>query len=284
MSSELGASLAVCTKGHEGGRTATELTSREEADRYQNLFEELPLGVIFQDGQGSITSANSVAERILGLSLDQMKGCTNVDPRWRAIHEDGSDFPGAEHPAMVALRTGEVQRGDLGVFNPELERTIWISVHAVPQFDPSRKEVVGVFTTFEDVTERRLAVAALAANEELFRVAFENASIGKALMAPDGHPVRVNQTLCQMLGRSEQELLTMNWREFTHPDDLDATAKAIELAARTPGVGGRLEKRYLHKDGSIVWADVTTRAVTEPRGAIRLFVTSIIGITDRKIA
>jgi PAS domain S-box-containing protein len=61
----------------------------------------------------------------------------------------------------------------------------------------------------------------------------------------------VNQTVCEMLGRSAQELLTMSWRQFTHPEDVDATAQAIERAARTPGLGGRLEKRYLRKDGSI---------------------------------
>jgi PAS domain S-box-containing protein len=132
--------------------------------------------------------------------------------------------------------------------------------------------------------ERRLAETALAASEELFRVAFDFASIGKALMAPDGHPLRVNQALCEMLGYSEQELLAANWRDLTHPDDLEATALAIARAVENPGDGGRLEKRYIRKDGAELWADVTTRAVCGPKGAARFFVTSLVDMTRRKRA
>ena len=60
-------------------------------------------GVVYQAQGGSIIAANPSAERILGLTVDQMKGRTSIDPRWKSIHEDGSDYPGETHPAMVAL-------------------------------------------------------------------------------------------------------------------------------------------------------------------------------------
>ena len=68
------------------------------------------LGVVYQDNNGLIISANPAAEEILGLSFDQMQGRTSTDPRWKSIHEDGSNFPGESHPAMVALKTGENSR------------------------------------------------------------------------------------------------------------------------------------------------------------------------------
>ncbi len=71
-----------------------------------SLFDSLPFGIVYQNLQGQIISANPAAEKILGLSLDQMRGVTSIDPRWQSIHEDGSAFPGSEHPAMVTLRTG----------------------------------------------------------------------------------------------------------------------------------------------------------------------------------
>ena len=65
---------------------------------------------------GEIVRANRAAESILGLTIDQLQGRRSVDPRWQAIHPDGSPFPGETHPAMVTLRTGEPQRGDVVVF------------------------------------------------------------------------------------------------------------------------------------------------------------------------
>ena len=79
----------------------------------------MTLGVVFQDKDGRIISANHAAGKILGLSEDQMLGRTSMDPRRHAIHEDGSEFHGDTHPAMVALRSGKkVENVVMGVFHP----------------------------------------------------------------------------------------------------------------------------------------------------------------------
>ena len=108
------------------------MTVDEGGSDYRTLFETMTQGVVFQDADGHITDANPAAQRILGLSLDQMQGRTSRDPRWKAVREDGSDFPGDEHPAMVALQTGEPASGVMGVFNPDDDAYRWISVDAVP--------------------------------------------------------------------------------------------------------------------------------------------------------
>ncbi|MCC7279434.1 MAG: PAS domain S-box protein [Chromatiaceae bacterium] len=95
------------------------------------LIDSLPLGIVFQDLKGQIRAANPAAEAILGLTLDQMRGVTSVDPRWHAVREDGTPFPGEEHPAMVALQTGEaVDSVVMGVANPQRDTLAWISVSA----------------------------------------------------------------------------------------------------------------------------------------------------------
>ena len=81
---------------------------RESEVRYRTLFETMVFGVVYQDINGQIISANRAAEEILGLSIDQMQGRTSTDPRWKSIHEDGSEFLGETHPAMVALKTGKI--------------------------------------------------------------------------------------------------------------------------------------------------------------------------------
>ena len=67
-------------------------------------------GVVMHAASGAIVACNPAAERILGLTRDQMTGRTSIDPRWRAVHEDGSPYPGETHPAMLTLRTGEPVR------------------------------------------------------------------------------------------------------------------------------------------------------------------------------
>jgi len=124
--------------------------------KYRNLYESMIQGVVYQDTEGEILSANPAAERILGLTLAQMQGRSSTDPRWHSIKEDGSDFPGEEHPAMLALRFGkEVLNVVMGVFKPSLEDITWINIHAIPQFREGEKKPYQVFTTFEDITEKK---------------------------------------------------------------------------------------------------------------------------------
>ncbi|MGD9971536.1 MAG: chemotaxis protein CheB [Desulfatirhabdiaceae bacterium] len=134
---------------------------RMEADlqaseaKYRTLFETMAQGVVYQNADGKIISANPSAERILGLSLDQMQGRTSMDPRWKAIRENGEPLSGDEHPSMVALRTGNPVLGFvMGIFSPELDQTRWIMVNATPEFRRGEEKPFQVYTTFEDITDR----------------------------------------------------------------------------------------------------------------------------------
>jgi PAS domain S-box-containing protein len=141
-------------------RDITDKKKAEEAlqaseEKHRTLFETMTQGVVYQNVDGNIISANSAAENILGLTIDQMVGRTSMDPRWKSIHEDGSDFPGDTHPSMVALKTGkEVRNAVMGVFHPDKEKHVWININAVPQFRPGEDKPSQVYTTFEDITHR----------------------------------------------------------------------------------------------------------------------------------
>ncbi len=129
---------------------------RENRDReYRNLFETMAQGVVYQDREGRIISANPAAERILGLTGDQLRNVTSMDPRWRAVDEKGVILPGEQHPAMVAIRTGEPVFGFvMGVQSPKFDTPRWILVNAMPQFQQGEVVPYQVHTTFEDITER----------------------------------------------------------------------------------------------------------------------------------
>lgn len=142
----------------------TDITIRKNAEtaliesesENRRLFETMAQGVVYQDKNGAIFKANPAAERMLGLSFEQMIGYKSTDPRWHAIHENGDVFPGEYHPAMVALNTGvPVKDVVMGVFIPEKDIYTWILVNAEPEFKENEDKPYQVFTTFTDITEQK---------------------------------------------------------------------------------------------------------------------------------
>lgn len=106
-------------------RKQIESTLSQSEEKYRTLYSTMTQGVVYQNTKGQIISANPAAERILGLTQDQMQGRTSMDPVWKTVKEDGSDFPGEDHPLRVALRTGkEVRNVVHGIYNPTKDSTI----------------------------------------------------------------------------------------------------------------------------------------------------------------
>jgi PAS domain S-box-containing protein len=143
---ELGSSIGIAL-----ARQRTTEALRDSEKRFRELFLTTSWGVVYQNADGFITQANPAAERMLGLSLAQMQGRTSTHPDWQSVRPDGSPFPGDEHPSMVALRTGKVQKNVvMGVYNPHRKAYNWINVNAVPQFRPGEAKPYEVYTTFEE--------------------------------------------------------------------------------------------------------------------------------------
>jgi PAS domain S-box-containing protein len=140
-------------------RNVTLERQREEALRIQEahlraLFDSLVAGVVVQNKQGKITRCNPSAERILGLTWDQLQGRTSIDPRWRTVRQDGEPFPGDEHPAMISLRTGKPVRDMvMGIYQPSGEFR-WILINAQPFQAGDGPDADAVVTTFHDITDR----------------------------------------------------------------------------------------------------------------------------------
>ncbi|MBD2465468.1 GAF domain-containing protein [Oscillatoria sp. FACHB-1407] len=130
---------------------------QESEERYRSVVSVMAEGIVLQQADGQITACNTSAERILGLTQDQMMGRTSIDPRWQAIHEDGSPFPGETHPAMVTLRTGEPQSNVImGVHKPNGSLT-WISINSQPLICPDQSLSYAVVTSFVDITVQKQA-------------------------------------------------------------------------------------------------------------------------------
>lgn len=145
------------------------------------LIDSLPLGIVFQNLQGEIEKANPAAESILGLSLAQMRGVQSIDPRWQAIHEDETPFPGDSHPAMVALKTQKpVHNVIMGIENPMQNERTWISVSAFPARHENGN-IAGVYAIFKDITAKVHAQQSEKEADELLRSSIEAMTEGMAI-------------------------------------------------------------------------------------------------------
>src|ERR1700730_4500647 len=128
------------------------------------------------------------------------------------------------------------------------------------------------------------ADARLVESEERFRGAFEFAAIGMALVAPDGRWLRVNPSLCRIVGYSPEELLATTFQAITHPADLDADIEYVQRMLEGSIPHYQMEKRYLRKDGHLVWILLSVSLVRDGGGQPLYFVSQIQDISARKEA
>jgi diguanylate cyclase (GGDEF)-like protein/PAS domain S-box-containing protein len=134
------------------------------------------------------------------------------------------------------------------------------------------------------LARQRRAASSLAAKDAQLRATVDQVAVGIARTAPDGRFLEVNQTLCRMLGYEEEELLARGFPDITHPEDV---TKSVQLRERlyAGDVGsGTLEKRYLRRDGSVMWAEAALTVVRGARGGTAYVVAVIQDVTARKRA
>ncbi len=118
--------------------------------------------------------------------------------------------------------------------------------------------------------------------DSLFQNAFEFAAIGMALVSTEGKWLRVNRAICEITGYSEAELLKRTFQEITHPDDLDLDLENVRKMLASEIKTYQMEKRYYHKDGSIVWVLLSVSLVRTESGEPLFFISQIQDVTRQK--
>jgi PAS domain S-box-containing protein len=255
-------------------RKAAETAARGSEERFSKAFNLSPLRMgIVRNRDGGVVAFNEVWLREMGFTREETIGRSIFDltawigdegPRIRQIVEDGTPIRNWEAQARTKL--GE-KRSTLVSAEPiELSGEpcmLWVS---------------------NDITERKRSEEALRQSEELFRISFENATVGLCLVGTDGRFLSVNPKLCEMLGYTIREFDEMTFNDITY--EADKRIGAVFFAQAIDGIvtSTHIEKRYLHKNGRIIWAFVSSAFVRAPGENRRFFITYIQDITERKEA
>jgi PAS domain S-box-containing protein len=259
--------------------SAFDLAHFWDADKLAALFAGLPVGVVVHGLDGRIVSANRSALEIIGLSLDEITGKTSTDPDWQTIREDGSPYPGAEHPVAICLAGGApVRNAVMGVKRRTNGDLRWLRIHANPlQVDG---EMVGAYACFRDITQRKQL-------QEQLDMALLGANLGTYDADLQTGGVNVNARYLDILGYApgELEMSVAEWMTRVHPEDFPRIKTTYDHVLASPIRYVNNEYRLRHKNGGWVWLLDSGRVlkVDEHGEAVRIAGTQM-DITARKQA
>ncbi len=257
-------------------RKRAEQTLRESEERFRNMAEHAPVMIWISDSNGACTYVNKRWTDFTGTAPQQAFGFAWLDN----VHEDDRKpttdmFLGANERAQGFRVEYHMRRHD-GEYR-------WVIDSASPRFSESG-EFLGYIGSIIDITERKRAEEALRESEERLARTEKFSLVMVTHTDLDGRWLKVPPTLCALLGYSEEELLARSFKEVTHHDDVDENLRkhAQLLAGEIKSFD--LEKRYIRKDGGIVWVYINVSVVTDANGLPIHRRSYIKEITNRKRA
>ncbi len=239
-------------------------------------FERSSEAIFFTDLEGIILYVNPAFQKIYGYSQQEAIGNT---PR---ILKSGLLSQESYVNFWERLLNREVVSGEL-VNKTKDGRYIVIDASANPVLNDDGK-IIGFLAIQRDITERKQAYDALRENEERFRTIFEMGPFPMVLSNKSFKFIRANAAFCRMLGYSEDELTQLTFQDITHPDYVARDTEAVLKVCSGELPVFNAEKRYLRKDGSIVWGAVTLSRICNTDGRLLYILAMIEDINERKIA
>ncbi|NOU15991.1 MAG: PAS domain S-box protein [Bacteroidales bacterium] len=147
--------------------------------------------------------------------------------------------------------------------------------------DRTQELIVANKALLNEISERKKAEEALRTSEEYFRNIFDHSTVGKSITELGGN-VKTNKSFRQILGYSETELSILKWQEITHADDVQRDQGYLDSLVSGKYSSIRWEKRYIHKNGHVVWVDISTVLQRDDNDIPQYFITTIQDITERK--
>jgi PAS domain S-box-containing protein len=254
-------------------RDRAERAVRQADARYRQIVDTAYEGVWLIDADARTLLVNERAAKLLGFDEDELLGRNILDFMDKPSREV------AEGSFIQRVRTVSDQHQFR--FRRKDGSCFWALISGSPIRD-DKGHTAGALCMISDITELKSTEQALRQSEAEFRVVFENAGIGMALAGRDGRLLRTNPALQRFLGYSESELAARNFSDFTHPDDLHSDHDLYDRMTTGAADSYQDERRYLRKDGTVLWGRLTATVVRPDKGKPLLAIGMIENVTDRR--
>ncbi len=244
--------------------------------RLYSTIANAPIPIIVHAEDGEILQINQVWTELTGYTLEDIP--TIADWTEKAYGKR-KKIVRSVIDSLYELKE-RVDEGEFKIITASGQVRIWdFSSAPLGKLLDGRRLVI---STAKDITETKLTQKQLKQSEKMFRNTFEQAAVGMAHVAPNGKWLKVNQKLCQIVGYSKKELLQKTFQDITYAEDLktDLEYVARMLAGKIKNYS--MEKRYIRKDGSLVWIDLTVSLVRKSNREPDYFISVIEDISDRK--
>ncbi len=252
---------------------------RKSKEIIEGILDAMPVRVFWKDRNLVFLGCNAVFARDAGFAdPKELIGKDDFQMGWR----DQAEAYRADDREVMETGGSKLLREEPQT-TPDGD-TITLLTSKLPLRGPDG-EVTGVLGTYLDITKRKRAEAALLESESELRAMFDLASIGIAQADPaTGRWVRVNEKMCAITGYSAEELLRLRVPDITHPDDRQEDVELFQRVVRGEAADYRMEKRYVRKDGSLVWVNVNMTVIRDQDGRPVRTVATIEDITERRRA
>ena len=250
--------------------------AQEQANKLSRAIENSPVSVVITAMDGTIEYVNPTFSKVTGYTAEEAIG---NNPR---VLKSG-DLPESFYKEMWnTILSGNIWRGEF-INRKKNGEDFWESASISP-IKNDDGEITHFVAVKEDITEQKKIQEELHKSEERFRGYFEHSQVGMTVTSPDKGWIEVNGQLQQMLGYRLDELRRMTWAELTHPDDLAADLQNFEQMLAGEIDDYAMDKRFIRKDGEIVYANMTVTCVRDENGEVQLILASMMDITKRKKA
>jgi two-component system cell cycle sensor histidine kinase/response regulator CckA len=264
-------------------RLAADEALRRSEELNRRIIEHMPGGLVQVDMSGAIVKANTQAQRVLGLTVDELTRRTVRDFATETIYEDGRPCPPEDYPVSRALATGRDQPAmTIGVRRAD-GHTSWGVYTAIPIFESGTGRQSGALVTFVDITERKAYEERLARSEERYRRLAEHGAVGIWEVRPDGQTVYANPAMCRILDVPSPEALAgLTWQEFFDESSLRIVER--EHRRRFEGLASAYEVQITTRRGAKRRVMISGAPAVNPQLKLETFLGTITDITELKNA
>ncbi|MEA2195535.1 MAG: hypothetical protein QOG42_1969 [Solirubrobacteraceae bacterium] len=244
--------------------------------KFRALLEAAPDAMVIVDSHGHIALVNAQAERLFGYRRQELvgKGISELIPkRLRHQHRHHVKRYGQDAAARPMGSDLELH----GLRKDGTEFPVEISLSPI-----ETDEGMMVSSAIRDISARKRELTELRTAEELFRGAFEGSPIGMALADADGRVVRINSALCDLTGRSANDLAGKRFDTLAHDIEADQDVQVIGALLSGERDQYKVETRFLHASGSPIWVSLQATTITDEEGAPRRFLVQVQDVTHRR--